>query len=120
MPDNTQFAFLESSFQGQLPQPFSDYGSRPESRNFLQPFNDRNEHVPQRYSDIADCTWIIDLQNSECLPAEATILERQPFLDAVHTSTLHRVLYIPYLHEKAMAEGKVQYMDYVLAKLDNQ
>lgn len=113
LPPTVDLGFLPSSFKGQLPQPFSKYGSLPESRDAVQPFNDRNLEEASRYVNTDECDWIIDLQGAECLPEDADIVARHPFLDAHHTSTLHRVLYIPFLHE-----GK--YLDYVLAKTNGQ
>jgi len=114
LPPNVQLGFLPSSFTGQLPQAFSEFGSLPESRAVLQPFNDKNRQEMERYVDIADCTWMIDLDGSECAPANSRVVARAPFLVADQTSLLHRILYLPYLHEQALASGKVKYQDYVL------
>lgn len=120
LPDNHQLAFLPCSFMGQLPQPFSKYGSSVESRTVMQPFNDQNQHEPTRYSAVDDCAYVIDLQeSSDCRVAgSARILATAPFLDAEKTiSTLHRTLYIPKLHEDAIAKGTVHYQNYVVYKL---
>ncbi|KAL7581607.1 hypothetical protein ACA910_022163 [Epithemia clementina (nom. ined.)] len=119
LPKNTHLGFLRSSFTGQLPQQFSKFGSRPESRAVLQPFNDQNLEQTERYVNFEDCDWVIDLEDSECVSNDETskIIARVPFLDAAATSALHRILYIPFLHEGAVLSGQVQYNNYVLVKL---
>lgn len=120
LPVNHELAFLRSSFTGQLPQPFSEHGSLARSEDFLQPFNDLNQDEPTRYSKIQDCAYVIDLMEStDCqVPETASVVAMAPFLDADKTtSTLHRTLYIPRLHEKAITEGAVHYQNYVLHKL---
>jgi alpha-1,2-mannosyltransferase len=120
VPQGSELAFLPSSFHGQLPQAFSVHGSRPESQAVLQPFNDHNLEQPERYEqDPKNCEWIIDLQSSEC----AQSVSKQeillvPFLDAERTSALHRILYLPYLHEKAVANGQVHYHNYALYRVE--
>jgi alpha-1,2-mannosyltransferase len=119
LPDHVQLGFLPSvGFTGQLPQPFSRHGSLVQGQGLLQPFNDENRQEMERYVDMADCTWIIDLQGGECTPENSRVLASAPFLDAEKTSALHRILYLPYLHERAMAKGQVHYQDYVLSVLE--
>jgi alpha-1,2-mannosyltransferase len=114
LPPYTQIAFLESSFKGQLPQPFTEHGSRLESQRDLQPFNDQNKEEPLRYTNITSCDFIVDLQDGECAPLGAKIVESLPFLDASRTSSLHRILYIPYLHERGIKTGAIRYDNYIL------
>ena len=119
LPKNTQLGFLKSSFTGQLPQPFSEFGSRPESGDVLQPFNNQNLEQPERYVNLEDCRWVIDLEESGCIPHDDSskiIIAQAPFLDAAGTSTVHRILYIPFWHERAMESGKVHYHNYLLAE----
>lgn len=107
--------FLESSFKGQLPQPFSEFGSRQESQQVLQPFNDQNREEPTRYVDIAKCNWIVDLDDGTCAPPTAEVVQSVPFMDASRTSSaLHRILYLPFLPNAA---DKVQYQNYMLYKM---
>lgn len=114
--------FLPSSFRGQLPQPFSVHGSRPESQQVLQPFNDQNREEPDRYvTDVQSCRWVVDVADGECIgnhfanTAQVDTILSEPFLDAgATTSTLHRALYIPWLHERAVAQGSVVYQQYEL------
>lgn len=117
LPPDTHLAFLESSFKGQLPQPFTKYGSRVESQQYLQPFNDQNKEESLRYVDTNSCDFIVDLQDGECAPPSAEIVESVAFLDSSRTSALHRILYIPHLHEHAVATGAVQYNQYILYKI---
>lgn len=119
LPDHVELGFLPSvGFTGQLPQAFSEYGSLARGQDFLQPFNDENRQEMERYVDMADCTWVIDLEAGECTPENSRILASAPFLDAEKTSALHRILYLPYFHERAMAKGQVHYQDYVLSVLE--
>jgi alpha-1,2-mannosyltransferase len=120
LPHNMQLVFLESSFKGQLPQPFTQYGSRVESQQYLQPFNDQNKEEPSRYGDVNSCDYIVDLQDGACAPNNAEIVGRHPFLDAGHTTALHRILYVPYLHEYGVTTGSVQYTHYNLYKMPKQ
>lgn len=117
--------FLPSSFTGQLPQPFSEYGSTKESQAVLQPFNDRNAEQIERYVQPGDCQYVVDLaSNDDCtaqFDAAASASTRlqvkasAPFLNAHRTtSTLHRTLYVPFLHKQAVAEGVVVYDQYLL------
>ena len=118
--------FVPSSFRGQLPQPFSSHGSRPESLEHLQPFNDRNAEETDRYvKDLRQCQYLIDVSDSnDCrsqwdaatnvIPVYAV-----PFLDADRTTTwYHRIWYIPYLHERARDQGRVTYKNYTLYRLE--
>jgi alpha-1,2-mannosyltransferase len=115
-----RLVFLPSSFQGQLPQPFSIYGSRKESQDVLQPFNDQNRHEPDRYASFKEtegdgiCDFIVDIENGDC-PQGGKVIASEPFLDASRTSLLHRTLYLPYLHEYAMRTQRgVHYLQYRL------
>lgn len=125
LPGDVQLGFLPSSFQGQLPQPFSVHGSKPESLDVLQPFNDRNLHEASRYVDPSECDYVVDLDSSNdesCRVAPTfknqKVVAKYPFLDAAETtSTLHRTLYVPYLHDRAVEEGKVKYSQYVLYEI---
>jgi alpha-1,2-mannosyltransferase len=105
--------FLPSSFTGQLPQPFSMYGSRQASQAVLQPFNDQNRHEPDRYMTSLDgCDYIVDIENGDCPMGQ--VIASEPFLDARRTSLLHRTLYIPYFHEAAVQQQRVHYLQYRL------
>ena len=123
LPPGSQLAFLPSSFHGQLPQAFSVHGSKPDSQKVLQPFNDQNLEQTERYQrDASQCHWIVDLEGSECgaTVANKRLIASVPFLDAAATTnTLHRTLYIPYLHEQAVASGEVRYHNYVLYRVEH-
>jgi alpha-1,2-mannosyltransferase len=112
--------FLPGSFTGQLPQPFAPTGSRPSSLAHLQPFRDDNGMNPERFVALDECDWIVELEGGDCnvtLPDSSTVVYRHPFLDAAQTTLLHRVMYLPGLHESAVARGEVSYQDYVLYKI---
>ena len=89
----------------------------PRARKFCNPY-DQNKEEPTRYADINSCDWIVDLQEGECAPSDARAVHSAPFLDASKTSALHRILYVPFLHEAAVQSGQVQYQNYVLYKLN--
>jgi len=114
LPEGMRLGFLKSSFVGQLPQPFSKHGSSVEGQEVLQSFNDRNREEESRYSDDANCTWIVDFDEGQC----AHGLTREhvlslPFLNADKTPTLHRIVYIPYMHEYS----KASYSSFTLWKV---
>lgn len=108
--------FLKSSFQGQLPQPFTPGGGS--GPNVSTKFNDQNMPEPGSYLSIDDCDYLVDLWTStDCREndSEWRPVARESFLDADRTNTLHRILYIPFLHEKEQNDlGGVEYVDYVL------
>ena len=120
VPDSPPLGFLQSnSFHGQLPQPFSTAGSRPTSLQDLQPFNDENRGDASRYARLSDCDWVVEWEGGDCrapLPSHR-IVYRHPFLNAAKTSALHRILYLPYFHERAKQQNKVVYQDYVIYQL---
>mmetsp|Transcript_42946 Transcript_42946/g.103931 ORF Transcript_42946/g.103931 Transcript_42946/m.103931 type:complete len:583 (+) Transcript_42946:108-1856(+) len=109
------FGFVQSSFEGQLPQLFTSQGSGPTSPNF---FNDKNLPQPGSYVSLDDCDYLIDLWTSDCRENDFIWkpIAQDSFLDAERTSTLHRTLYLPFLHEQAETQGAVEYIDYVLYK----
>jgi alpha-1,2-mannosyltransferase len=126
LPNSSNFSFAPSSFDGQLPQPFTVYGSRPSSPTT---FNDQNRPEPASLiNDVSQCDFVVDIStSSDCLASSAKndigkqskwdTLVKSPFLDAEQTSNvLHRTLFIPYLHEKAVERGDIKYVDYVLYK----
>jgi len=109
------FGFVQSSFEGQLPQLFTPDGSGLKSSNH---FNDRNLPEPGSHVSLDDCDYLIDLWTSDCRENDFIWkpIGQDSFLDAERTSTLHRTLYLPYLHEQAETQGGVEYVDYVLYK----
>ena len=118
IPDDMSFGFLPSSFGGQLPQQFTAHGSKKESMEELNPFNDRNIQIEDTFAQRQDCQWIVGLEGSECTDDWAVdVVASAPMIDAAKTSFLHRVLYIPLLHEQAMSSGKATYMNLMLYKV---
>ena len=133
MPKETtvDFKFVSPSssyFEGQLPHAFLPQGSGIGAT--YTAFNDRN--VPEyddRYVPIDECDYLVDAMwsnpaatydnvedNPSCRDNDSQWLPviKSPFLDAESTTTLHRILYIPVLHEQADIHGGVEYADYVL------
>ena len=122
LPGNFRLAFLKSSFGGQLPQQFTELGSKEESLLIQSgKFNDMNQEEMDRYVNINECSYVIGLvdhdkdANSDLLQyfsnddRKWTEIASYKFLDAEKTSTLHRVLYLPF-------KRKAVYQDYVLFK----
>ena len=113
LPPNFQLGFLPSSFTGQLPKAFGSSGA----------FNDENKEEKDRYVSVEQCAFIVELDQGddpECLryihekKQNWNQIARVSYLDAAKTSTLHRILYLPGLHEKAVSNGSVQYNDYLV------
>jgi alpha-1,2-mannosyltransferase len=118
----SEFGFAPSTFGGQLPQPFTVHGSGPES-SAMTKFNDRNEPEKRSYTALEDCDFLVELSTSFDSCAEHSEQEeyewehilKAPFLNADATSSaIHRIVYIPRIHEEKMKEGKIQYGDFAL------
>lgn len=130
LPPNHELGFLPSSFRGQLPHPFTEFGSKPEGVSLGGNFNDQNLEEADRYvSSIDACSFVVELVSSSSSDAEQECLHfmgessgtwskvaERPYLDAALTSILHRILYVPYIHQRAIEAGSVQYNSYVLYK----
>jgi len=119
------FGFAPSTFNGQLPHHFSKEGSGPtSSSSTIIQFNDKNQPESGSYTSLEECDFLVELSTSlhSCTENQRTNVGikwqpiiQVPFFDAeTTTSTLHRTLYIPYLHESAIQSGEVQYSDFVL------
>ena len=114
LPPDYQLGFLPSSFKGQLPKPFGSDGA----------FNDANKEEMDRYVPSVDkCTYVVELEqgtDAECLrymdesEVAWTKMASYSYLDASQTYALHRILYLPRLHEKAVSNGLVRYNEYAL------
>ncbi|EED93788.1 mannosyl transferase [Thalassiosira pseudonana CCMP1335] len=131
LPPNTQLGFLKSSFTGQLPQPFTAMGSKKDSLAIQTGlFNDVNKEEMDRYIDIEECSYVVELVPSvvsdntadrpECIQymdsssSSWNLTASYDYLDAESTPTLHRTLYLPFGRE-----GKVTQSGYNLyAKSD--
>lgn len=62
LPPNHQLGYLKSSFHGQLPQPFTKFGSKQESLDIQSGlFNDVNGEEMDRYVNIGVCSYIVEL-----------------------------------------------------------
>ncbi|KAL7518547.1 hypothetical protein ACHAWX_003364 [Stephanocyclus meneghinianus] len=127
LPSTAQLGFLKSSFGGQLPQPFTPYGSKAQSLDVQSGrFNDVNREEMDRYLSIEDCTYVIEMvspgssahsdEMPECLQYMATdtagswsLLSSFRYLDAESTPALHRILYLPFGRE-----NNVVYKEYNL------
>eukprot|EP00979_Chaetoceros_neogracilis_P000889 scaffold187_cov266-Chaetoceros_neogracile.AAC.19 len=113
LPENASLAFLKSSFDGQLPQPFTQFGSKQESLALQGVFNDLNEENVARYVGISDCAFTIEIVGegdedvSEVMKYmiedehDWKLVAQHDFLDADKTSSLHRILYLPMIRKAA-------------------
>ena len=116
LPPKMQLAFVKSSFTGQLPKAFEAEGSRVGAN-----FNDANGEEQDRYVNVKDCDYVVEMDEvgASCVSAMEqshilwTKLVSYHYLDAEQTSSLHRVLYLPFLHERF---GRVRYHSYSLYK----
>ena len=126
LPPNSHLGFLKSSFGGQLPQPFTEYGSQEKSLTVQKgKFNDMNEEEADRYVDIKTCSYVIELVNGndtsgahvpeglQYIAEDGAKKWRQvaqyEYLSVVRTSFLHRIFYIPILRN-----GHVVYDNYAI------
>lgn len=137
LPPNHQLGFLKSSFTGQLPQPFTSHGSKMESlAEQGGKFNDMNREEMDRYIDIEQCTYVVELvpldleinittgdnmpeglqymNSSASSGGSWTKIASHNYLDADSTPLLHRILYIPFGRD-----GKVTYKSYNLYARDS-
>lgn len=118
LPPDTRLAFVKSSFTGQLPKQFDVEGSKVGTM-----FNDANREEMDRYVQVQDCDYVVELEetrgSSSCIVAmnKSHVMWNKMasfnYLDAAQTSSLHRVLYLPYHHERS--EG-ITYLSYSLFK----
>ena len=126
---NVVFGFAPSTFTGQLPQLFTKEGSGPPTATITNQFNDKNQPEAGSYTPLESCDFLIELSTSlhSCIEQQNkkgindddmqqwNPIVQVPFFDAeTTTSTLHRILYVPHLHEHAIQTGKVRYNDFVL------
>jgi len=130
LPPYANLAFIKSSFGGQLPQPFTEFGSKEQSLSLQKgKFNDMNQEEMDRYVDIQSCAYVVELVHEVgkvSSSGEGHIPEglqymkkagiknwrevaRYPYLDVDETSSLHRILYLPFIRQ-----GRVAYKDYTI------
>eukprot|EP00584_Thalassiosira_punctigera_P021570 CAMPEP_0172563432 /NCGR_PEP_ID=MMETSP1067-20121228/100647_1 /TAXON_ID=265564 ORGANISM="Thalassiosira punctigera, Strain Tpunct2005C2" /NCGR_SAMPLE_ID=MMETSP1067 /ASSEMBLY_ACC=CAM_ASM_000444 /LENGTH=479 /DNA_ID=CAMNT_0013353879 /DNA_START=518 /DNA_END=1957 /DNA_ORIENTATION=+ len=133
LPPNHQLGFLKSSFAGQLPQPYSTLGSKWESLSSdgAGNFNDANKEEMDRYVNIEQCSFVIELvplemenvsdvpecvqyMESDSSPGSWKKLASHYYLDADSTPALHRILYLP-----LGRNGKVAFKTYNLYGKDS-
>ena len=119
------FGFAPSTFNGQLPQLFSEEGSGPSTTSSNR-FNDKNQPEMGSYTPLESCDFVVELSASlnSCLGLSGsnredtpnwTPIDKEAFLNAdATTSAIHRILYIPILHDYAVESGRVQYTDFAL------
>jgi len=118
LPYNTRLAFLKSSFDGQLPQEYTNFGSKEDGISIQRgTFNDMNEGSEDRYVDFNDCSYVIEMVKNtegdgsindqpECVQYmhedennKWREVVHYDFMDAENTSMLHRIIYVPFLRK---------------------
>lgn len=111
---HAELRFLKSNFGGQLPQPFLVVNGTSAPRSG---FNDVNAEEMDRYVNIEDCDYVIDLdldgqeEPRYALDDTWNSTWQADFLDARRTSTIFRALWVPILSDK-----KVEYAQYHVLK----
>ena len=110
LPDNVTLGFLPSSFRGQLPQLFTNHGSRGESQ---RNFNDENREQEESYVlDSAICQYVVALEGENCGElgfnhSHWKSIVQWPLLNPEKTaSTLHRAIYLPLWHQRVFAKRR--------------
>lgn len=119
LPDGMEVAFIKDGFDGQLPAHFS--AAPPEGTRAIHPhFNGMNREEASRYVPLRSCDYLVDL-----LPIKGSDDERERrelhrgftpwrtarFLDAAHSPSWSRALYVPLLSERRNA-----YAEYAVLK----
>ncbi|TRY79306.1 hypothetical protein TCAL_06056 [Tigriopus californicus] len=98
--------FIRSEFRGQLPATYSSHvNGTYETRNI---FNDLNQEEMDRYTNIEDCDYLVDLDNekeSEFEPnysqfPDWTVVHSFPFIDNEKSNGLFKAFYVPILSEQ--------------------
>ncbi|KZT08529.1 glycosyltransferase family 22 protein [Laetiporus sulphureus 93-53] len=131
VPDGVRVDWIKSEFDGMLPTHFKEtpwqWGlpARVQgTRAIPAGLNDLNEEAPELYVDVASCDYLVDL-DFPLHPVESVHEPRYviddliwdrvacfPFLDARHSSTLTRILWMPGAHWQESNE----YGDYCLLR----
>ncbi|EEQ32023.1 mannosyltransferase [Microsporum canis] len=110
--NNLRAKFVKSEFQGLLPGEFAESGAGlgylPGTWVIPKGMNDRNQEDPGKYTDISQCTYLVDsyfpgdketkLEPHYILDTETwEQLSCKPFLDSRRTGILGRMIWIPNL-----------------------
>ncbi|KAF3492285.1 uncharacterized protein GIQ15_01802 [Arthroderma uncinatum] len=110
--NNFRAKFIKSEFRGLLPGEFAESGTElgyfPGTWTIPKGMNDRNQEDPGKYTDISQCTYLVDsyfpgddetkLEPHYVLDtATWEKLSCKPFLDSRRTGILGRMIWIPNL-----------------------
>jgi len=99
-----QLNFVESSFTGQLPKPYST--SKNGTWIIPTDMNDLNKQEMSRYVNLSQCHYLVDFEfpsQSEPFYSQMTEWEtiaQYPFLDAENSNKFLRAFYVPTLSPK--------------------
>ncbi|KAK7890845.1 mannosyltransferase [Exophiala xenobiotica] len=109
LPNGVHAKFVKSEFDGLLPGEFHEgntgFGLFPGTWLIPSGMNDRNEEDPGKYTDVQHCTYLVDsyMPGMQATEHEPLYLRDErwervscvPFLDASHTGTVARTIWIP-------------------------
>lgn len=104
LPPSFRLDYVKDSFHGQLPQHFGSLNGTFSSP--LQPFNDVNEEIDERYVDVNSCDYLIcdsdsALLSNESIQSTFAPIHSSSILDSrASPSALARAFYVPFLSEK--------------------
>ncbi|CAM9447619.1 unnamed protein product [Chrysoparadoxa australica] len=121
LPPGVNLRFIQSHYEGQLPQPFTAKGGT--SATPPQPFNDLNREEPSRYTTLSECDYVVERQvqdrnlNSPLIKSitdagdEWAVVRKSTVLDSERSHPAFRAFYIPRLSDMF-----VKHADLVLFK----
>ena len=107
--DKWRLRFIKSEFSGQLPQQYSR--TEHATRIIQSHFNDINREESSRYTNLADCDYLVDTDYPNYSQLDfpyskdkdiwKVVLSR-PFLDTENSAFPWRVFYVPIYGEKGL------------------
>ncbi|XP_014219849.1 alpha-1,2-mannosyltransferase ALG9 [Copidosoma floridanum] len=125
--NNWKLQYLKTEFKGQLPQPFLNHEN---ATSIIQPnFNDMNREEPSRYIDVANCHFLLDLDNGKETPSEPNysrqsnrfnIVKSSKFLLNSESHPLFRAFYFPFGSSKFCSYGNYNLLQNASFKLSNK
>lgn len=104
LPDGMHAKFIKDDFDGLLPGEFSEnreLGMFPGTWAIPSGMNDRNEEDVDKYTDIRDCSFLIESFPHSTTPEDSwhssrwEVVECKPFLDTAATGLLARLIWMP-------------------------
>ena len=121
LSSNSRLAFIDSGFNGQLPQPYFELEGG--TRLIPNDMNDMNEEENSRYIPHEECHYLVDLDigpedgnrvyNNSAIEGSDRWeqIYQVPFLDGSNSPRFSRVFYVPFYSQR-----KNSYYNYVLLR----